>query len=219
MRKRQKSASALTIEHELASIRERCLSDGALEHFWRSHPLFDCAKANEKFNKHRDRFIRRADPEQRKHVNKLWRFHQAAKYGPALSKSWKRTRRAFLFNALRKIVSLLEPPAGFPPPDLPQAAKSLTAIFRAAEKDDEFWTDAPIAAKLTKTRSDVNWFLAEYSWSMIGRRPLLSFSDLHKILPWIESKDLRRQIGRIRKEYGPLTVPLKPGRPGRPRKN
>src|SRR5262245_3165515 len=124
MSKEQKSASELAIEFQVAAIRERCLSDGALEHFWRSHRLFDWAKANKRFNEHRDRFIGRADPEQRKQINKVWHFHQTANYGPALSKSWKRTRRAILFNALRKIVSSLEPPAGFPPPDLPQAAKT-----------------------------------------------------------------------------------------------
>ena len=97
MSKTQKSASALTIQFKLASIRESCLLDGALTAFWQSHRLFDWSEANKKFYEHDERFIHRADPEQRKQINKLWRFQQAAKYGTALSKSWKRTRRAFLF--------------------------------------------------------------------------------------------------------------------------
>jgi hypothetical protein len=136
MSKTQKSASTLPIEFELASIRERCLLDGALTAFWRSHRLFDRAKANQKFNEHRERFIRRADPEQRKQINKLRQFQPSM--GPALSKSWKRTRRAILFNALRKIVSSLEPPAGFPV-DLPGAVKALTAILKLTAAALLFW--------------------------------------------------------------------------------
>jgi hypothetical protein len=219
MSKKQKSLSALAIEFEIASLRERCLSDGALtDDFWRLHRLFDGKKVFQKLDQHREGFIQRADAEQRQQINKLWRFHEAAKYGPALSASWKRTRRARLFDALCKIISRFEPAPGFPPPDLPGAAKALTAILKAAQKDDEFWNDGAIAAKIKNTRSPVNWFLAEYSWLMLGSRPALTFADLHKILHWIEPKDLRQKIRHLRKGYGEFAVPLKRGRPGRPRK-
>jgi hypothetical protein len=220
MSKRQKlpsAPSALATDFKLAGIRERCLSDGALtDDFWRSYHLFE--KAAQKLDQDRDRFIQRANAEQRKQINKLWQFLEAAKYGPALSASWKRTRRARLFDGLCKIISRLEPAPGFPPPDLPSATKALTAILKAAQKDDEFWNDGAIAAKLKNTRSRVNWFLAEYSWLMLGRRPALTFADLHKILHWIKPKDLRQKIRHLRKRYGELTIPLKRGRPGRPRK-
>ena len=220
MSKKQMSLSALAIDFEIASLRERCLSDGALtDDFWRLQRLFDGKKVFEKLDQDRERFIQRADGEQRQQINKLWQFHEAAKYGPALGTSWKRTRRARLFDGLWKIVSSLEPPLGFPPPDLQRSTKVLTAILKAAQKDDEFWNDFAIAARLKKTRSPENWFLAEYSWLMLGRPPALTFGELHKILHWIEPKDLRRQIGRIRKKYGTLAVPLKPGKPGRPKKN
>jgi hypothetical protein len=154
------------------------------------HRLFDGKNVFQKLDQDRERFIQRADAGQWKQINKLWQFHQAAKYGPALSASSKRTRRAILFDAVWKILSILEPPPGFPPPDLPRSTKALTAILKAAQKDDEFWNDFAIAAKLKNTRSRVNWFLAEYSWLMLGRRPALTFADLHKILHRIKPKDL-----------------------------
>jgi hypothetical protein len=216
MSKKQKAPSALAIDFKLAGIRERCLSDGALtDDFWRSYRLFE--KPAQKLDQDRERFIQRADAEQRKRINKLWQFLEAAKYGPALSVSWKRTRRARLFEALCKIISRLEPAPGFPPSDLPGATKALTAILKAAQKDDEFWNDGAIAAKLKNTRSGVNWFLAEYSWLMLGRRPALTFADLHKILHWIKPADLRKKIRKLRQRYGELAVPLKRGKPGRPR--
>jgi hypothetical protein len=236
MSKKEKSLSALVIDSRLAFIRKRCLSDGALtDGFGPSHRLFDPKKADQKFgqdreryiqradaelrkqinkqsqlrqatqkfDQDRERFIQRADADQRKQINKLWQFHRAAKYGPALSTSWKRTRRAMLFNALQ---------------NLPKSTKVLTAILKAAQKDDEFWNDFAIAAKLKKTRSPVNWFLAEYSWLMLGRRPALTFGELHKILHWINPADLRKKIRDVRKRYGEFAVPLKRGRPGRPSK-
>jgi hypothetical protein len=215
---------ALFIELKLAHIRERWLSDGSLDEFLLSHPSIRWAvnerEILDKLWADRERFIQRADPEQQGQIKKLWRFHQAAEYGPALSTSWKRTRRAFLFNALLKIRSSLEPPPGFPPPDLPKATRVINAILKAAEKDDEFWSDADIAAKFRKKRSPVNGFLSEYSWLMLGEQPVLTFGELYKILcHWIERDDLRKRIKTLRKRYGELVVPLKPGKPGRPRKN
>jgi hypothetical protein len=92
MSKKQMSLSALAIDFEIASLRERCFSDGALtDDFWRLHRLFDGKKVLEKLDQDRERFIQRADGEQRQQINKLWQFHEAAKYGPALGTSWKRT--------------------------------------------------------------------------------------------------------------------------------
>ena len=210
--------SALTIECELAAIRERWLSDGSLTDFYRSHRSFDHIKASGKLYAERERFIQRANGEQRQQIKKLWQFHQAAKYGPALSTSWKRTRRATFFDFFQRLPSLLEPPPGFPPADLPKVSKVVTAILKAAQRDDGFWDDFPIANKFRKNRSRVNGFCAEYSWLMVGKQPVLTFGELHRILYWVEAKDLRREIGRIRKKYGRLAVPLKPGRPGRPKK-
>ena len=218
MSKKQKSLSALAIDFKIAFLREHCLSEGALtDDFWRLHRLFDGKKVFQKLDQDRERFERSAPAKQRQQIKKLWQFHQAAKYGP-LSISWKRTRRAMLFDYFSRLPSFLEPPPGFPPPDLPRIFKTLNAILKAAQRDDEFWNDFAIAKKFRNRRSRVNWFLAEYSWLMLGRPPAMTFGELHKILHWIEPKDLRRQIGRIRKKYGTLAVPLKPGKPGRPKK-
>lgn len=214
--------SAQAIELALAHIKERCFSDGSLNDFYHSHRSLTPEKEQRALRKLRadsETFERRANAEQRQQVKKLWRFRQAAKYGPALGTSWKRTRRAYLFDALWKIISSLEPPPGFPSPDLPKATKALTAILKAAQKDGESWADFAIAAKLRKTRSQVNWFLAEYSWLMLGKPPALTFGELQKILHWIKPTDLRKKIRNLRKTYGELVVPLKRGQVGRPRKN
>jgi hypothetical protein len=215
---------ALFIELKLAYIRERWFSDGSLDEFLLSHPRIRWAVNDseilDKLRADRERYEQRADPTQQGQIQKLWRFHEAANYGPALSTSWKRTRRARLFNALLKIRSSLEPPPGFPLPDLTKATRAMSAILKAAEKDDQFLSDADIAAKFRKKRSPVNGFLAEYSWVMLGEQPVLTFGELHKILRhWIERDDLRKRIKTLRKRYGELVVPLKPGKPGRPRKN
>jgi hypothetical protein len=149
MSRKQESASGLIINFQLASIRERCLSDGALTDFWRSHRLFDWVKANQKFNQHRERFERRANAEQRQQIRMLWRFHQAAKYGPALSTSWKRTRHAYFFDFLSQLPSWLEPPPGFPPPDRAKLDKATMAVLKAAQRE-EAWSDFALAAKLRK---------------------------------------------------------------------
>jgi hypothetical protein len=94
--------------------------------------------------------------------------------------------------------------------------------------DDEFFSDLTIAVRLKKQRLhvaetrpivNINRFLAEYSMLMLGRKPLLTFAELHNILHWIKPSDLRKRIRRFRRAYGEGTVPLKPGRPGaRPKK-
>jgi hypothetical protein len=223
-RKRQPRRSTVTtelaLELALAHVRERCLADGSLTNFYLSHrPIApqEEHQALEKLRANRDRFERSAPAEQRQQIKKLWRFHQAAKYGP-LSTSWKRTRRARFFDFFFRLPSFLEPPPGFPPPDLSRIFKTLNAVLKAAQRDDEFWNDFAISKKFRNRRSRVNWFLAEYSWLTLGNQPILTFEELRKILE-MKRRTLREKIDELRASYGELAVPLKPGRPGRPRKN
>lgn len=127
-------------------------------------------------------------------------------------------RRARFFDFFRRLPLFLDPPPGYPPPNLPLTCKTLCAVLKAAEKDDEFWPDFAIAAKFRKRQSRVNCFLAEYSVLMLGKQPALTFGEVHKILHWVGRDDLRKTIKTFRKRYGELVVPLKPGKPGRSRK-
>jgi hypothetical protein len=212
----------LTTELALVHARQRWLSDGSLADFYLSHPAMRVRSEFEDGRKElerRKKFEQRANADQRQQIRKLWRFHQQAKYGPALATSWKRTRRAMFFDFFSKLPLMIEPPPGYPPPDLPGVCKTLNAVLKAAQRDDDFWSDFAIAEKFRKHRSRVNCFLSDYSLLMLGVPPALTFGELQKILHWIKPTDLRKKIRDLREQYGDFVVPLKRGRPGRPRKN
>jgi hypothetical protein len=99
--------------------------------------------------------------------------------------------------------------------------KYFTPILEAVQTDnDEFFSDIAIAIRFRRREKQfhVNAFLAEYSLLMLGKQPVLTFTDLQKILHWIEPADLRKKIRTLRKAYGECAVPLKRGLRGRPRK-
>ena len=157
----------------------------------------------------------RRNPEQWQQLRKLLRFYREAKYGPALSTSWKRMRAAGLLKCYRRLALLSQPIDGLPPLHF-DSSKYLKPILEAARTDnDQFWSDFEIAAKFRNNQSRVNGFLAEYSLLMLGKRPPLTFGELRKILHW-EAANLRRRIKYLRGRYGPGAVPLKPGVPGGP---
>jgi hypothetical protein len=164
-------------------------------------------------------FFRRANAEQWKELKKLWRFHELAQYGPALSTSRKRTRAAVLLSYYRLLSSLLQNPIAVPPAVFGSAlyVKALRPILEAARNDsDTLFGDLEIAKTFKRNQSHVNGFLAEYSLLMVAKQPVLTFGDLHEILHWIKPADLRKRIKELRKTYGPWAVPLAPGRRGRP---
>jgi hypothetical protein len=221
--------SALTIETALPALRDhffsedfaaffpqyRTLPDKERCEFWqaREAALSKAHAAWKRLRADSYKSLRRAsaNADQWQQMKKLWRFSREARYGTALSTSFKRTRAALLLRHYQRLSSLDATEA--------QNAKAFMPILEAVRTDNkQFFADLQIAMTFEKHRSPVNAFLAEYSLLMIGKRPTLTFADLHKIFHWMERKDLRRQIGRIRKKYGRLAVPLKPGRAGRPLK-
>ena len=213
MSKQKKSPSTPTTSAALAALREFWLSDGLLTPENEDQAFLAKKKLWADF----DEFCQRArtNPAQWQQLKKLKRFYREAKYGPALSTSWKRIRAAGLLKCYRRLALLSQPIEGLPPLRF-DSSKYLKPILEAARTDnDRFWSDFEIAAKFTKNQSHVNCFLAEYSLLMLGKRPLLTFGELRKILHW-EAANLRRRIKHLRKRYGPEAVPLKPGVPGRP---
>jgi len=235
MTREKKPASAVTFETALPAIEDHFFSEafGAFFHHYRALPdkerrdlwrrreavLSQAHAAWRKLRTESFKSLRLATSraEQWQEVKKLWRFYRNAKYGPALSMSWKRTRAALLLGCYRRLSFLSQPIDGLPPLGF-DSFRYLEPILDAARTDnDQFWEDLKVASRFRRNQSRVNCFLAEYSLLMLGKRPTLTFGELHKILHWIEPKDLRRQIGRIRKRYGRLAVPLRPGRPGRPK--
>ena len=95
----------------------------------------------------------------------------------------------------------------------PATPEIFKPILEAAGTGNLDFSDFEIARKFRPSR--VNIFLAEYSFLMLGKRPMLTFGELRKILQW-EAANLRGRIRHLRRRYGPLAVPLKPGAPGRP---
>jgi hypothetical protein len=123
-----------------------------------------------------------------------------------------------LLKCYRGLAKLSQPIAGLPPIVF-DSSPFLKPILEATrtDTDQSLFSDLEIARRFRPSR--INCFLAEYSLLMLGRQPALTFSELHKILHWVGRDDLRKKIKALRKRYGVLVVPLKPGKPGRPRKN
>jgi hypothetical protein len=226
--------SALTFDVALPAIRDHFFPDDFTAFFQRYRTLPDKQRMNlwnmreaalsqarvawDKLSADSAEFRRCAHAEKQRQITKLWRFCRESKYGPALSTSWKRTRTALLLKCYRGLAKLSQPVAGLPP-FVFNSSLFLKPILEAAmtDNDHSLFSDLEIARKFRPSR--VNRFLAEYSLLMLGKQPALTFGELHKILHWVGRDDLRKRIKTLRKRYGELVVPLKPGKRGRPRKN
>ena len=227
-----------TTEAALSAIKDFWLSNGSmtaeqerrLRRVWRKL-VVDSAK-----------FSRTATPAQQQELRKLRKFYVHAIFGSALGTSFRRTRVALFlkdwelfdrrdeqnqnvdsltflntaneFNVARRFVEKegLEALPGL------RYLWVLWPILRALRSDDhEFFSDLAIAIRFAKIQSRSNAFLAEYSLLMLGKQPVLTFAELEGILH-IHPRELRSKIKELRDEYGPLVVPLKPGKAGRPPK-
>jgi hypothetical protein len=232
LRRPRRKMSAVTFEGALPAIKDaffcedfatffdqyRTLPDKQRLQLWNAREAV-LSKARLAWDNLRADSARRcASAEQQRQINKLSRFYWEAMVGPALGASWKRRRVALLFKCYRRLAKLSQPIDGLPPVVF-DSSRFLKPILEAMtlDKKQSFFEDLDIARKFRPSR--VNRFLAEYSLLMLGQQPALTFSELHKILHWVGRDDLRKKIKGLHKRYGELVVPLKPGKPGRPRKN
>jgi len=167
------------------------------------------------------KFFRTANPKQREQFKKLRRFYQQATFGPALRTSWKRSRVALFLNDWQLFArsSGLIKNGQMRVVDALKYIQVLRPILEALHnKDDEFFSDLAIAIKFKKNQSRVNAFLAEYSVMMAGKRPVLTFGEIQKILGDMPRRTLREKLEDLRQEYGEFAVPLRRGKVGAPKK-
>ena len=113
MSTKKKSACGLRPSAALAVMREVWLSHGSLTPENEDQAVLASRKLWADLNKFSLRA--RRNPEQWQQLRKLLRFYREAKYGPALSTSWKRMRAAGLLKCYRRLALLSQPIDGLPP--------------------------------------------------------------------------------------------------------
>jgi hypothetical protein len=160
------------------------------------------------------KFYQRASPLQQAQLNRLTRWYRLATYGSALSLSRRRRRALVVVHAWHDYrrngvgeSRILD--------------EVLIPMMDALQEDDhEFFSDIAIAIKFLK-RSAVEAYLAGYSLMSVGKEPRYASAELHRMISPFSRMSLqsfRNQIRKLRLEHGNFAVPLRIGKPGRPKK-
>jgi hypothetical protein len=161
------------------------------------------------------KFWGHASPQQQEQLGRLTRWYRLTTYGPALSLSRRRRRALRLVHTWHERCRKDGLGANL------LFDEVLTPIFDALhESDHEFFNDIVIAIKFLK-RSPVEAYLASYSLMSVGKKPRYTFDELHRIMSRFSDmsrESFRKQIRKLRKEHGDFAIPLRRGKPGRPKK-